>query len=106
MTPDLSIPNRCFDIPLVRIAPLPQEDVDAGLLGCWQTNRHLPLDDRRALLSRYASLQTVQSGSLGVASEADEPRHLRQVVGSEGSSRFLPDDCGGPGHEPASAAVF
>ena len=71
MTSTVSIPNRCSDIPLVRIAPL----------------------------------QSLPSGSPVSASEADEPRHLRRVVGCEGTSRFLPIDCGGSASKPAPAAV-
>lgn len=90
MTPDLSIPNRHFDIPPVRVAPLPQEDRDAALLAMWQASRGLPMAAREAMLARYAS-PSVLSGSTGAASEAGEARHLRQVVGSEGSSRSSRD---------------
>lgn len=90
MTPDLSIPNRCFDIPPVRIAPLPQADRDAALLTMWQASRGLPIEAREAVLARYAP-PSVLSGSTSPASEAGEARHLRQVVGSEGSSRSSRD---------------
>jgi hypothetical protein len=89
MTPDLPIPNRCFDIPPVRVPPLPPEDRDAALLAMWQASRGLPIAAREAQLARYAS-PSVLSGSTGAASEPGEARHLRQVVGCEGSSRFLP----------------
>ncbi|ACE99202.1 hypothetical protein Rpal_0643 [Rhodopseudomonas palustris TIE-1] len=90
MTPNLSIPNRCFDIPPVRIAPMPQAERDAALVAMWQASRGLPMAAREAVLARYAP-PSVLSGSTGAASEAGEARHLRQVVGSEGSSRSSRD---------------
>lgn len=62
MTSRLSIPNRCFDIPAVRVAPLTQADRDAGMLGMWQGNRHLPTADRDALLTRYSAQPSIDGG--------------------------------------------
>lgn len=171
MTPDLSIPNRHFDIPPVRVAPLPQEDRDAALLAMWQRQSRPadggPRGDARALrrearmtsaqmtpamqrglawfADQYGGVSYFKKGapgfstrqkllaaglverrpvlhrgrrrgpdfywcisidgviaaglskpsrpsvSTGAASEAGEARHLRQVVGSEGSSRSSRD---------------
>ncbi|MGX7745889.1 hypothetical protein [Rhodopseudomonas parapalustris] len=63
MTPDLSIPNRCFDIPPVRVAPLPQEDRDAALLAMWQASRGLPMAAREAMLARYAAAPSFSGGA-------------------------------------------
>lgn len=63
MTPDLSIPSRHFDIPPVRVAPLPQADRDAVLLAMWQASRGLPMAAREAMLARYAAASSIDGGA-------------------------------------------
>lgn len=90
MTADLSAARPFLDFPPVKAEPLSQSERDAALFAIWQASRELPADAREALLARYASPPSILPGAPGLASDAGEPRHLRQVVGCEGHLAFPP----------------